>query len=212
MSDNRIPKLDGGSYHPLGQVVRAEELARWSEANHILENAREQAERIIERAEEQAILIRQRAERDGMQSGMDRMLAQVATNAELVNGTVKQLSRALPDLVIGCLEKIIGRLTPEELTRAVVEKTVGHLHSRGRLKLQVAPNEQEMVQAWILDHARQRGLDRTLFEVKSNPELGPGDLLVETAVGLLDATLDTQINKLKQALNQNMEEGRDYAA
>ena len=209
MTDKGLPVIGQLGFKPAGPIVRAQDLARWSDALHLLDRAREQADRILEDAEEEAVRIRQAAEQRGFSEGEEKMLAQLERNGRLIQATIAQLSRALPDLVTGCVEKIVGEMAPEALTHAVVRKAIDQLHSRGRLTLQVAPNQQESVQQFIREYAAAVGSDPALFSVRPNPELGPGDLLVETAVGLLDATLETQIDKLRQVLSRQAVLGRE---
>lgn len=193
-----LPKIPASrhSFTPTGPIVRARDFETWCRADAFFETARQQAEALLERAEADAETLKQQGYRTGFQQGEAEFLRQLAEGARRIDGAIDQLNEALPDLVISCIQKIMGDVGPRDLTLAMVARAVDQLRDHSRLKLTVSPTVVDDVRDWL----RTQSFDAAI-DVKPASDLHPGDLIVESDNGLLDATLHTQLSKLRDALD-----------
>ena len=186
----------------LGRVVPAAVLTAEAEAAQV----RAQAERDAAALRAEAQAARVQAERAGFEAGKQEGMAQVSTLLLAARARAHQDLAGAKDAAIvlarRMAERIVGRaveLSPELLGEIVAEALAASRARTGKVVLRVHPEDLATI-----EHERPRWLARVAagvdVRVVADPAIGRHGCVVETAVGRLDARLDTQLDALERAL------------
>lgn len=186
----------------LGRVVPAAVLTAEAEAAQIRARAEEEA--VALRSEAQAT--RAQAERAGFEAGKQEGLAQVSALLLAARAQAEHDLHSAKDAAIvlarRMAERIVGRaveLSPELMGEIVAEALAASRVRTGRIVLRVHPEDLAAI-----EHERPRWLARVAARVDvrvvADPAIGRHGCVVETALGRLDARLDTQLDALERAL------------
>ncbi len=185
-------------------VLKADEYARLIEAERLLDAAAEKAAAIVAEAEKTAVDMRREGFERGVREGRDEVAGQFI---EAVAASVEQLAgmeTALVDVVVRSLKTILGSFDREDLARQVVGHALRLVRDEKRVTLRVAPGDADAVEAnlkGILE--RYPGLVRV--DVVPDASIASGGCVMETELGVIDATLDRQLAIIEDALRGQLE-------
>ena len=155
---------------------------------------------------------KQNAFQEGMRQG--RGEAAVAVNecneklaktlAEL--GTFKRKLRAdaereVVKLSLAIARRILNRelATDPDALQGIVHAALGKLQARDIWQVRIGPHGSDTLNA-VLERA---GLGGTV-KVKIDPALHPGDLIIETPAGELDASVNTQLHEIERGFTERL--------
>lgn len=201
---------------PLEEKMMEDEIEKArQEARQILEDARRQAEEIIEAARLTVEKERDHARREGYRQGREKGYqdalqakeGEIAKAREVHQQAVKQRDEILKgmeneilDLSLDIAEKIL-RL---ELDRndqafcALVANGLEKIRTRGEVTLRVSPHEYEVVrQAKDVILAHAKGVKE--LDIVMDRFVEKGSCVIESANGMVDASLQTQLDKVKDS-------------
>ena len=165
-----------------------------------------EAAQVRARVEGDAAALRSEAERAGFEAGKQAGLAQVSALLLAARAQAEcDLARAKDAAIVlarRMAERIVGRaveLSPELMGEIVAEALAASRARKGTVVLRAHPDDLATV-----ERERPRWLARVAagvdVRVVADPAIGRHGCVVETAVGRLDARLDTQLDALERAL------------
>jgi flagellar biosynthesis/type III secretory pathway protein FliH len=168
--------------------------------------AEAEAAQVRARAEEAAAALRAEAERAGFEAGRQEGMAQVSALLLAARvQTERDLASAKDAAIVlarRMAERIVGRaveLSPELMGEIVAEALHASRARKGAVVLRAHPDDLATV-----ERERPRWLARVAagvdVRVVADPAIGRHGCVVETAVGRLDARLNTQLDALERAL------------
>ena len=191
------PRLDVAP----GRVIKKDVASAQEIARELRESAEAEAERIVATAKADAEALRTKAHEEGHAAGLaewtDKVMAAARAEAERKERTRDDLVR----LSIRIARKIIGREieSVDRTASDLVVQAVRGLHHEGRIRVHLRPEDLEKVQ-------RERGRlvdeigGHVEIELVQNPDIASGGCRVETPFGIVDASLETQLRVLEDAL------------
>jgi flagellar assembly protein FliH len=182
------------------------------EAEMIILAARNEAQILKDNAKAEALSIRQKAFSDGKREGYEEGLSEGKAEAkELIEDAQRALDEAreerkrlltnLESEVVGFVVKISERLVGNasklnpEVIRLVMREALGAMPSKGEAKVMVSPSDYEAASRVIKEFSSYGKL--VLVQDES---LEPLECLVETPRGSITASLDGQMQSLKEDL------------
>ena len=179
-----------------------------------------EAEALLAAAEAEAARLREQARIEGYEAGraeamadlQDRAghaasaLADAVTGAQLArHAAADRVEAHAVDLALRLAEKIVaGTLAaqPERIVD-VVRGALRLLTDREGLLVLVNPDDIDAVRDAMGDLARQMGGFET-FDLQSDRRVRRGGAIVRTAVGEIDATLDTKLERAREVLEHEL--------
>lgn len=196
----------GGVSIPGGAtVLKAGEYADFVEAGRLLEAARIQAAATVEKAEIEAETRRREGYEEGLNEGKFEVSAQLF---ESVTASVEQLARmeaSLVDVVLRSVRTILGSFDREELVAQVVGHALRLVRDEKKVLLRVASEDAAAVENRLADLVRRYpGMGRV--DVMADASLTPGGCVMETDIGVVDATLDRQLQIIEDTFRRHLEE------
>ena len=199
--------IKNGNFTPKpGQkVIKSADYALMVAAEEVLAKARQEGEAIREAARRTYEEEKERGYAEGLALGKmemaERMLDTMTKGVDYLEG----LEGAIADLVMAAMNKIIDGFTDKERVIGVVRKSLGYVRSQKRVVLRVAPEDAEMVQGEM--KALQRDYPGIgILDVAVDPRLAGGACILESELGLIDASLNVQLEGIRKAFMRQLKQ------
>lgn len=204
-----------------GRVIRKDVREALTDAQKIVQQAREEAARIKKQAEEILQKIHEERERErkkGQDEGRQKGLAEVSQ--KIVAAThekerlFRDIERDIIRLTYDIAEKIIGR-DLHEREGAVVDLIRQALHASIGQKVVILVNPQDLDVVKRNQQSLMQALDASkTIQIRADDKVAPKGCLIDTEIGTIDAQLETQLSAVRKALGiegeeEDMEETRD---
>lgn len=186
---------------PGTRVVTAAQMAAWSEAEGLIAAARSQAEAIELDAKAAYQRECERGHADGL---ADAQMAQAEKMIETVGRTVDYFAQVEADmvaLVMGAVRKIIEDYDDAERVLIVVRNALSVVRNQKQMTLRLHPQQVEVVRARINDLlSAYPGVG--YLDIVADGRLGPHACILESEIGLVEASIDGQIQALEKAFQK----------
>ena len=182
-------------------IIKGDVFSAGNKAREILQKAQGEAEEIIRRAIEQ----REKEKKDGFEEGHQEGLAQVTELLVKARTEYEQMLRSaskdMLELAFKISEKIIGKQL--ELDKSVIMDIVAQalqtVRQSKQIILRVNPEDAKALKAGkdtlieMLGHGR-------VIDVMEDKKVEKGGCIIESEVGVVDAQLHKQLERLKKVL------------
>jgi flagellar biosynthesis/type III secretory pathway protein FliH len=191
---------------PRGQVVRREVLEAAERARSLVAAAEMQAARLISDAERAVAELRLRAETEARADAAAKLAARAlalrhyeARAEERALDRCVELSRLLAERLLG--ESL--RVAPEQI-RALARQALSEARGARRILLVAHPDDARLLEVSL----PALGLDPGVAQVRPDPARSRGNLRIETEIGVLDAEIAPQLERLSLKLRQSLSHER----
>lgn len=162
---------------------------------------KEQAERLLREAQARAAQVeaeaRRRGEEEGLRQGRDLALKSLSLIMSNLNARFMAYENDLSQVVVVAVQRIIGQTPEAEVVNGAVRKALADLVDQTSIVLLVSPEERARTEAAL---AEGGGLPQTIREIRSDPALSPGDMILETNHGRYNIGLRSQLQRLADGL------------
>ena len=184
---------------------KAKDYVSYLDSQHLVEAAHSKAESIIAKADEAYELERQRGYQDGIdQAKIENAETMLATLARC-NEYYLQVEQKMTGVVLDAVRKIINSFDDVDTTASVVREALQLVSNQKQVILHVHPEQVTEVRekvSSILSDFPEVGY----VEVIADARLKNGGCILETEVGIIDASIDGQLQALKQAITKQLSE------
>lgn len=188
---------------PETKVLKRSAYAALIEAEEIIAAARAEAEKI--RSEVQGEYDRQKEQ--GYQDGMEKANAEQAERmVEFMERSARYFAKVedvLVDVVMRALRKVIGDFDQRDVVARAVHKALENTQKEGAVTVRVSPAQADVVQDRIRN-ALENHPQLRFLEVLPDSRLPADGCILETEVGIVDATLETQLKAIEKVLIKAM--------
>ena len=194
---------------PDRRVIKAADYLAYAEAEAIIAAARLQAEAIQREAEQAYDAEKRRGYRDGHEEGKLETAEQIM---DVLGATVEfyaGIEQRTGQIVMQMLRKILGQFDNETLTYQIVRNALTAVRAQKQVTLRVAPEQVEALKARM--DTLLHGFPSIHFvDVVGDRRLNAGDCILETEIGVVDASIEVQLKALERSLAKRL--GQDEAA
>lgn len=164
---------------------------------------------LISRAQEEAGTIKDNAAKDGYKAGLERAqndIQQIKGALEsFLNAKQEVFEYIAPDILeisVDIARKIVKKeieQDPQIVLETIMDVLKGISKEEANMKIKVNPTQLEMVKESLPEIISSLGLDAKM-KVISDEAIEAGSCIVHTTNGIVDATIDTQLEIIKEAL------------
>ncbi|MDR1303269.1 MAG: type III secretion system stator protein SctL [Puniceicoccales bacterium] len=192
----------------------AEEVIREANAKsqQILNEAQEKRAQIFDEAKKYYESEAKRGYDDGYSTGKAELSQKLAELAVKNADNVKFLESSIAGLVVKALQRVIGEVDRRELIVDIVRQALKSVKNQKEAILKVSPRDSQAVR----DHLKEILSDGVVdyLEVVADSRLALGTCILETDLGVVDASLDVQLEAIVGAFGKATAKGsgRDLAA
>lgn len=194
-------RLNSTVLPPAGaRIVKAADAAHLLEANAILEAARERAATIVREAE----LAFEQRKAEGYAQGLEEGRAEHAEKlmeTALASVTfIEGMERTLVDVIGEALRKIVGDMDANERIVLVVRNALNGMRGQQTVTLRVSPDDEPAVRQDLSALLDASGRDNGFLRLVADPRMQRGGCLLESELGVVDASVETQLRSLENVL------------
>ncbi|WP_213358266.1 HrpE/YscL family type III secretion apparatus protein [Chlamydiifrater phoenicopteri] len=188
---------------PNSKVLAPEAFSSVLDAQEMLETAKQDIEEYKQHAEQEAALLKETSKNEGFNSGLQEWTTKLAELDASIKSFKESIKASLVPLAIASVKKIIGKEleTNKETVVSIISGAIKELSQNNRVVIFVNPNDLEAIEKQraelkkIIEYAE-------VFIISSKPEIEPGGCLIETESGIINASLDVQLQALENAFNK----------
>lgn len=187
---------------PRGQVVRREVLQAAERAARLVSDAEAAATRIVSDAERAAAELRLRAEAEGRADAAAKIAARaLALRQHEARADERELNRSV-ELARLLAERLLGeslRVAPEQVI-GLARQALAEARGARRIILIAHPEDAQLLEISL----PALGLDPNTACVRADSARARGNLRIETEIGVLDAELSPQLERLSLKLRESL--------
>jgi flagellar biosynthesis/type III secretory pathway protein FliH len=195
----------GGVKNRAGRILKSALADASLEATRKIAAAEERARAIVAEAEEAARTVREGAREEGRRQGAAELAAAfIKLRTEEERKDERDLDRTL-ELATAMAERLIGdslELDPAKVV-GIAKQVLGHSRQARRIALKAHPDDAEALRREIA----LLGVEEAAIEIHVEPARSRGSLLLETDLGILDADLSIQLDRLARSLRDSLRSG-----
>ena len=216
------PDTRGGTFEPSHAGSGDDNTLRFMPLFDGGEDDREKADRIIEEAKRKASLIESESyekgfsqgEKDGFEMGTKKL----EKSLDRIHGTlqdidaygqefIKRYEKEILHLICAIAEKVVrgGVNVDNQIVREAILEAFSLAADRSEVTVRVNPEEVEYVKE-IRPEFFDRISDLKSITIESDPSITRGGCFMETTFGNVDARLETQLEKIANAVEHAFEE------
>ena len=191
--------LEKVSLRPETRILKAKDFQVFEEAKRVLADAEQQAQEILLRAEQEYEAQKTRGYEAGINNAQMETAEQMIDTVSRTVDYFAQVEQRVADVVMTAVRKILGEFDDQELTLRVVHNALSVVRTQHQVTLRVNPSQEENIRqrvSEILQGYRSVGY----LEVLPDHRLQAGGCILETEVGVVDASVDVQMQALENAL------------
>ncbi len=179
------------------KILKAGDYNQYYKASELIESAKKTATKIIDKANSDYEVQKNKGYQEGLteihtkQSQM--MLDMLSHCKDYYIGLTPQIA----ELAHSTIKKLIGEFDDIDLTIRLAEQAIKLRTSQREITLHVSP-EQEFGIRQHISQLKNKFPDTILIEVIANKRVKQGGCLLETKIGIIDATLDSQMAAIEE--------------
>lgn len=200
--DPLTPRRTLQAHLPPGtRVLSAAEIVAWTQAEGLIAAAQTQAQAIVAGAQaayDQECL---RGHADGL---AEAQMAQAEKMMETIGRTVDYFGKVEADmvaLVMGAVRKIMDDYDDADRVLIVVKNALSVVRNQKQMTLRLHPQQVEVVRARINDLlSAYPGVG--YLDILADGRLGPHACILESEIGLVEASIEGQIAALEKAFKK----------
>lgn len=196
-------QINSSDIIPDGNVVSAETYQAHVDGEAIIADAKAEAARIIAEAQQEADRLREDGYEQGLRDGEIEMAGKMLETVEKHVEYLSEMEAQVVKIVTKAIRKIIGDLDQHDLVSRVVGKALAVARDQSKAKIRVCPSQLETVR-FKIDELLRPYPSLSFVDVISDSRLSLGDCILETDIGVVDASVDVQITAIEQTLENSL--------
>jgi type III secretion protein L len=174
-----------------------------AERDKIISAANCEAGKIIETAKKTYEAEKNRGYGDGVSKGKEEMADQLMAFATKSAESFTKLEKDVIEVVTRAIRKILGDVDKNELITNVVKNALKLVKSQKQAVLKVAPSEARFLRDRVCELTKDTpGIE--FLDIVSDAHLEPGSCLLETDLGVVDASIAVQIAAVEKSLGRGV--------
>ncbi|MEM5383731.1 type III secretion system stator protein SctL [Paraburkholderia phymatum] len=183
------------------KVLKEREYAALLDASAVIATAREEAGRIVEAAQREFDARREAGYAEGLLRAQQEHAVQSYTQALAAAKTMESMKDAMAEIVVKAVRAIVGEMNTQRLYEAALARILPLVRDEPFLVVHVAPGRREEMEEALASASAQHAQSQKI-RIVEDAQIGAQACTVETPSGRIDASLDLQIDALRQAIRR----------
>lgn len=181
------------------KIIKQAEYASVVDASGLLEAAREESARLNARAQAEAAEERQRGYDDGWQAARERLAEELARVAASQARALQQQREAMARAVTQIARELVAGADGHDFFDMALRRVSESVRAEQFLSLRVHAADAAAARVSVAGLMDRYGSSR-FVNVVADPHLTPRSCIVESELGLVDASLDGFVQRLEHVL------------
>ncbi|GAB1409632.1 HrpE/YscL family type III secretion apparatus protein [Desulfovibrionales bacterium] len=189
---------------PGQRVLKEKDLMLLHQAQSILDQAQNQARQILDDAKAEYEQQRKQGYEDGKNEGKlehaEKIMETVLSSVEFI----ENIEATLVHVVGQAIRKIIGELDDTDRIVRVVRTALTTVRNQQHVTIRVAPADAEAVSTALAGFLTSSPGGKSFLDLVPDARLDRGACLLESELGVVDASLETQLKALENAFQSKI--------
>lgn len=181
------------------KILKAKEYNRYLQAQELVDAAEKKAQDILKQAELTFEQQKQQGYQQGLLQAQQQQSQIMLATLEQCRQYYKSNENQIAKLVISAVRQLIGEFDDIELALKMTRQAMKSINNQRQVTLHVAPSQLDEVKT-RLGQVLKEFPEISYAEVTPDDRVEPGGCLLETKVGVIDATLENQLDVIEEAL------------
>lgn len=200
-----IFRLTEKKIHPVAgtKIIKSGDAAFLMEGNEIIEKAQVEAAKIIEEANLIYELRKEEGYEDGLTKGKmehaEKIMETVIASLEFI----ENIEKTVVDVVSSSVKKVLGEFNKDELVVGIVRKALNNVRSQQKVIIRVAGEDVNAVSEALAVMIQNKSSG--FIDIIPDSRLKHGSCILESELGVIDASLETQLLALEKAFKARIE-------
>lgn len=169
------------------------------QGEEIVKIANEKAEKIVEDAKKSKKKEEKRGYSEGLETGKQEISNVMMDFVTKSANSFSKLEQDVSEVVKVALRKIIGKIDKTELIVNVVKNSLQKIKMQKQATLKVAPTEAQLLRDKMSEITKDTPVLEFL-DICADAHLQPGSCILETELGVIDASVSVQLEAMESAL------------
>ena len=200
----RLQDLEGRQWDhidPAQVVLKAKDVAVWTDAQALLERARSDAERIRLEATQAFESEKSRGYEEGLQEARLEQTERMIENATRMVEFFASVEQRMVGLVMDAVRRIIADYSDAERVMAVVRSGLHVMRNQKQLTLRLAPEHATQVSARAAELLQSfPGIG--MLDIVPDSRLKGDAAILESEIGVVEASIDMQMQALEHGFQK----------
>jgi len=183
---------------PSVRVIPAAAYALWQEADALIEAAQADAAAIRAAARDAFDAERVRGHREGVEAARLEAAEQMITNVGSTIDYFEKVEQRMTELVLQCLRRIAAGFDDRQRVITVVRGALAAVRNQKQITLRIAPDRLDMLKA-ATDELLAAYPGIGYLDLVPDSRLHGDACIVETEIGIVEASMESQIAALGKA-------------
>ncbi|MCO8629219.1 type III secretion system stator protein SctL [Burkholderia multivorans] len=184
------------------KVLKEREYAALLDASAVIATARDEAQRIVADAQREFERRHAAGYEEGMRRAQREQAAQTYAQAFAAARTMESMKDAMAEIVVKAVRAIVGEMSTQKLYEAALARIAPLVRDEAFVTVRVAPGRSDEMRD-ALERAFAAQTNRQKIRIVEDALLARDACAVETPSGRIDASLDLQIDALRQAIRRD---------
>lgn len=196
-------ETSGVKVAPASKILKKDEHAFILEGERIIEAARHEAALIRQQAEVQAEERRQEGFLKGQEEGKTKIAEHIVECMGQSAAYFSKVEGVMVDLVMRALRQVVGGMNQQDVVEGIVRRALESTRNESQITVRVSPSQAEWIKGRI-QSIMQTFPKIQFLDVQPDQRLAENGCILETEIGVVDATLETQLKAIEKALIRAM--------
>lgn len=199
-------RLTAGSFglRPETRLLKARDYQSLVDARRMLADAQQQAHELLAEAGREYERQKQRGYEDGINQSKLEMAERLIQAAEHSVNYLAHLENKIATLVMTAVRKILSEFDDAELTLRVVHRALQVVRNQPQVTIRVHPDQELTLRSRLGERLLAEYSEISAIEVIADPRLAMGGCILETEIGVVDASIEVQLQALERALKSRI--------
>lgn len=196
-------RLNAEKLLPDRKVIRAVEYQAYLDSTALIAEAQAEAARIREAAQQEFEAQKAQGYEEGLLEGKMQMAEKMVDGVTKAVEYFTAIEEQVVNLVIKSLEKILGDFDDRDLVVRIVRNILSLARNQRVVTVRVRPEDASAVKQRVHELLQGHPMISHL-QIEPDPRLGRGGCILETDMGVVDASVDVQMEAIRKSLTRSV--------
>ena len=188
---------------PTAKVLKLKDYGSIVEANQIVAAAHAEADLIRKEAQKEFERQKQLGRQEGLEAGKAEISESMVDYVSRTAAYFSKLEDTLVDLVMRALRRVIAEFDRKDVVEQVVKRALESTRNEAQVIVRVSPAQADRLQE-KLQKITAAFPKIQFLTVQADSRLAEDGCVLETEMGMVDASLETQLKAIEKALIKSM--------
>ena len=188
---------------PTQRILKKDEHAFLLDAQRLIDIARHEASLIKQQALDEAEAMRQEGFRRGQEEGKAAIADQILNTMSQSAAYFSKVEDVMVELVVRAVKHVLGEVNQRDLIERVVHRALESTRNENQVTVRVSPAQADALKERI-GSMLQKFPKIQFLDVQPDTRLPDDGCVLETEIGVVDASLETQLKAIEKALIRAM--------